>query len=363
MDLFHVRRDNHKPQSGPLPGALLALWRHNVRDLEVALPGDAEGLGALTKTGRTTHLNNVVERAPRALGPTQGALRLAGAFGRNSPPNRGWRTPRRPTISHAARGHSAVLTPHSLDGAFIAQPTPHPVSRVRSQSGRARPGAAPHKQKLRPHRSGLRGRTGRIRAAPLVGSVCRFCPSARAARPGQPKSPGRDLGLSEPWSHAMRPTQCRWGVRGSAGTARGSTLPASLQVAEHLGPTLVDRPAAARLTRYAENLPEPLAALKPRVPKATLATIGRGWDLISGGAGQAWGSSQVKGASLNLRATHEHSPPLPVLSDPELVARLAVGLGLAVRLHLPEVLGALPAHEICAPAWRHGLRAFRHRPR
>ena len=48
MDLLHVRRDNHKPQADPLPGALPGLWRHHVRDLEVALPADAQGLGALT---------------------------------------------------------------------------------------------------------------------------------------------------------------------------------------------------------------------------------------------------------------------------------------------------------------------------
>lgn len=51
MDLFHVRRDNHKLQADSLPGALLALWRHHVRDLEVALPADAKRVGALTKTG------------------------------------------------------------------------------------------------------------------------------------------------------------------------------------------------------------------------------------------------------------------------------------------------------------------------
>jgi hypothetical protein len=53
MDLFHVRGDNHKPQADPLPGALPALWRHNVPDLAAALPGNAKGFGALRKTGGT----------------------------------------------------------------------------------------------------------------------------------------------------------------------------------------------------------------------------------------------------------------------------------------------------------------------
>jgi hypothetical protein len=50
MDLLHVRRGNHQPQTDPLPGALPALWRYNVRDLELALPADEKGLGALTRT-------------------------------------------------------------------------------------------------------------------------------------------------------------------------------------------------------------------------------------------------------------------------------------------------------------------------
>jgi hypothetical protein len=51
MDLFHVRRNDDKPQTDPLPRALLALPRHNVRDLEDALLGGAKGLGALKRTG------------------------------------------------------------------------------------------------------------------------------------------------------------------------------------------------------------------------------------------------------------------------------------------------------------------------
>jgi hypothetical protein len=53
MDLFHVRRDNHKPQADFLPGALLALSRHHVPDLEVALRRDAKGLEArVRRVGR-----------------------------------------------------------------------------------------------------------------------------------------------------------------------------------------------------------------------------------------------------------------------------------------------------------------------
>ena len=51
---FTCGRDDHKRRTDPLPGALLALRRHNVRDLEVAVPGDAKGFGALTKTVRTS---------------------------------------------------------------------------------------------------------------------------------------------------------------------------------------------------------------------------------------------------------------------------------------------------------------------
>jgi hypothetical protein len=51
MDLFHVRRDNHKPQADRVPGALPALWRYHVPDLEIALPADAKGVGALIKMG------------------------------------------------------------------------------------------------------------------------------------------------------------------------------------------------------------------------------------------------------------------------------------------------------------------------
>jgi hypothetical protein len=47
VDLLHVRRDDHKPQTDPLPGALQSLPRHNVRNLEVAVGARAEGLGAL----------------------------------------------------------------------------------------------------------------------------------------------------------------------------------------------------------------------------------------------------------------------------------------------------------------------------
>jgi hypothetical protein len=50
MDLLHVRRDDHSPQTDALPGALWTLWRHHVPDLEVAVPRDAKGFGALTKT-------------------------------------------------------------------------------------------------------------------------------------------------------------------------------------------------------------------------------------------------------------------------------------------------------------------------
>ena len=64
MDLFHLRRDNHKPQTDPLPGALPALSRHHVRDLEIALPGDAKGLGALTKrSGQSPRQAPVQEQA------------------------------------------------------------------------------------------------------------------------------------------------------------------------------------------------------------------------------------------------------------------------------------------------------------
>jgi hypothetical protein len=51
MDLLHVRRDDHNPQTDPLPGALPALWRHNVRDLEVAVSGDTKGLARIAPTG------------------------------------------------------------------------------------------------------------------------------------------------------------------------------------------------------------------------------------------------------------------------------------------------------------------------
>jgi len=49
MDLLHVRRDDHSRQTDALPGALWALWRHHVPDLEVAVPRDAKGFGALTQ--------------------------------------------------------------------------------------------------------------------------------------------------------------------------------------------------------------------------------------------------------------------------------------------------------------------------
>jgi hypothetical protein len=65
MDLFHVRGDNHKPQTDSMPGALPALWRHNVRDLEVALRGDAKGLGALTK-GIGRSLQTTLHASPLA---------------------------------------------------------------------------------------------------------------------------------------------------------------------------------------------------------------------------------------------------------------------------------------------------------
>jgi hypothetical protein len=48
MDLFHMRRRDHKPQTYSLPSALLALRRHNVPDMEIALPGDTTGFGTLT---------------------------------------------------------------------------------------------------------------------------------------------------------------------------------------------------------------------------------------------------------------------------------------------------------------------------
>ena len=51
MDLLHVRRDDHNPQTHPLPGALLALSRHNVRNLEVAVSGDTKGLARIVLTG------------------------------------------------------------------------------------------------------------------------------------------------------------------------------------------------------------------------------------------------------------------------------------------------------------------------
>src|SRR5262245_59791611 len=49
MDLLHVRRDDDKPQADRVPGALLALPRHHVPDLEVALPGAAKNLEALKR--------------------------------------------------------------------------------------------------------------------------------------------------------------------------------------------------------------------------------------------------------------------------------------------------------------------------
>jgi hypothetical protein len=55
MDLFHVRGDDHRPPTNPLPGALLGLWRHYVPDLEVTLPGDAKGLQALNGAVRCRH--------------------------------------------------------------------------------------------------------------------------------------------------------------------------------------------------------------------------------------------------------------------------------------------------------------------
>jgi hypothetical protein len=53
MDLFHVRGDDRTPQADPVPGALPALWRQNVPDVEVALSSGAEGLGALTLCSKT----------------------------------------------------------------------------------------------------------------------------------------------------------------------------------------------------------------------------------------------------------------------------------------------------------------------
>src|SRR5262245_12959844 len=48
VDLLYVRRDDHKPQTDPLSGALPALPGIHVRDLEIALLGAAVGLGTLT---------------------------------------------------------------------------------------------------------------------------------------------------------------------------------------------------------------------------------------------------------------------------------------------------------------------------
>jgi hypothetical protein len=50
-----------------LPGAVLALWRHHVRDLEASLAGDTKGFGRMTKTGRRSPRSGGAPHQPGAL--------------------------------------------------------------------------------------------------------------------------------------------------------------------------------------------------------------------------------------------------------------------------------------------------------